>query len=448
MASHKYWRVVSIKKAASGNECGFDEVEMAATVSGSNLASGQTYTASSTKGASNTADKAFDGSNSSDWVTSGFTNWGWIQVEFATAQSIGEIRLMPPTTSGAGAPVSIMLLACDDGAFSPATTEIYLIKSGLTYTANTFTSVPVPANPIPAMTSIPTVVYWRAVILSKNGTAEYYMAEMEMATSVSGTDQCTGGTASSASSSSLNTIARLFDNSLSNDHASENNHQAGWVQYALSSATKIKEFRITASSSQSGRAPKDIVFMASSANTDYDATNQDWVIVKRSTSQTGWTANEVRSFSWDDPGVFGNLAATLADDTVAATGSVPVVGNLAATLAADAVAATGSVPVIGNLAATLDADTLAATATVLLSGNLAATLSDDAAAATGYPGDAVVGVVGESPIILDDDTLDATATVELLGDLAVTLDGDGLAALAIVGSNGPFTRRRMLVLNG
>jgi hypothetical protein len=124
-----------------------------------------------------------------------------------------------------------------------------------------------------------------------------------------------------------------------------------------------------------------------------------------------------------------------------------VTGDLAATLDADTVTALGSVPVVGTLAATLAGDTVASTADVELYVTLEATLAGDVVSATGYPGEGAIGVLGDTPIILEDDAVDATATVDLFGDLAVTLDADLVAAFAVSGTNGPFERRRMVVLN-
>ncbi|MEO3475778.1 hypothetical protein AAFN86_28260 [Roseomonas sp. CAU 1739] len=145
--------------------------------------------------------------------------------------------------------------------------------------------------------------------------------------------------------------------------------------------------------------------------------------------------------------VTGDLAATLDSDTVAATVSVPIVGTMAATLDNDTVAATTSVAISGNLAATLDSDTVVSTVTVPLSANLAATLDDDVVGATAYPGDGAVAVLGDTPVTLDGDTVASTVTLDLIADLAATLDGDTVAAYVIAGSNGPFTRRRMLRLS-
>ncbi|MEO3474434.1 hypothetical protein AAFN86_21390 [Roseomonas sp. CAU 1739] len=67
--------------------------------------------------------------------------------------------------------------------------------------------------------------------------------------------------------------------------------------------------------------------------------------------------------------------------------------------------------------------------------------------ATAYPGIGAVAVLGDTPVALEDDVIAATVTLDLIADLAATLDGDTVAAYVIAGSNGPFTRRRMLRLS-
>lgn len=74
--------------------------------------------------------------------------------------------------------------------------------------------------------------------------------------------------------------------------------------------------------------------------------------------------------------------------------------------------------------------------------DLAVTLDDVALAAEG-----TVPLAGALAVTLDDVTLDATGTLSVIGDVAVTLDDVALTAFAVSGTNGPFARRRMLILN-
>lgn len=93
-------------------------------------------------------------------------------------------------------------------------------------------------------------------------------------------------------------------------------------------------------------------------------------------------------------GVSGTLAATNANDSVAASGTTTVVGTLARTNANDGVAASGSVgsSVTGTVAYTNVNDSSAATGTTTVTGTVARTNANDSVAASGSAG-AVTGTV-------------------------------------------------------
>jgi hypothetical protein len=101
----------------------------------------------------------------------------------------------------------------------------------------------------------------------------------------------------------------------------------------------------------------------------------------------------------------------------------------------------------GDLAITEDADTLDGSVFVPTSGLLDVTEEADALVASGQVGFGVSGSLGDVAIDEGDDTLAATGTIAAAGDLTVTEDADVLAAIGLAGSNGPFVRRRMLILN-
>lgn len=89
-----------------------------------------------------------------------------------------------------------------------------------------------------------------------------------------------------------------------------------------------------------------------------------------------------------DGTVNGQLAATEASDTAAATGFVPIAGILSTTEAQDVAQVVGEGSggqILGNLSATEAADVAAATGTVLVSGSVAASESPDTAEIDGRP---------------------------------------------------------------
>jgi hypothetical protein len=125
-----------------------------------------------------------------------------------------------------------------------------------------------------------------------------------------------------------------------------------------------------------------------------------------------------------DTGITGTLSATLADATLAATGTLPIAGTLAATMANATLSATGALPITGTLAATLASATLTAEGALSIAGMLSATLADATLAATGE-GPAPDPITGELAVTLADATLAATGRV---GDDARALGGDDAPA--------------------
>jgi len=112
---------------------------------------------------------------------------------------------------------------------------------------------------------------------------------------------------------------------------------------------------------------------------------------------------------------------TEANDTIAATGTLPIVGTSAPTEAGDTLSSTGTLPIAGVLAATEGDDSLSAV--------IQPTPIDGTAAIT-EEGD-TVSATGELPIAAalakteDDDTVSASSTVSISGTAAIT-EGDDI----------------------
>jgi hypothetical protein len=123
----------------------------------------------------------------------------------------------------------------------------------------------------------------------------------------------------------------------------------------------------------------------------------------------------------------GTLAATLANTTLAASGTVTssITGTLAATLADTTLAAAGSETISGTLGTTLGNTTLAASGTESLTGTLAATLADTALAASGV---VAISITGTLAATLDATNLVGSGVETVVGPLATTLAGATLAA--------------------
>lgn len=136
--------------------------------------------------------------------------------------------------------------------------------------------------------------------------------------------------------------------------------------------------------------------------------------------------------AWADgnnaPGaITGTLAITQANQTLAATGNVPVIGTLARTQANQTLVATGNVPVIGTLAVTEANDTIVAAGKVTVGGTLSITQANQTIVAAGK---VIVG--GTLAITQANQTIVATGKVTVGGTLAVTEANDTLVATGTV----------------
>lgn len=131
-------------------------------------------------------------------------------------------------------------------------------------------------------------------------------------------------------------------------------------------------------------------------------------------------------------GITGALTGTLADATLAATGTVAIAGTASVTLDAATSTATGTLAIVGTASPTLDAATLAATGALAISGAASITLDTATLAATGN-----AGVTGTADVTLDAATVAATGTLAIAGAASPTLadaTAAGTGALAIAGT--------------
>lgn len=158
--------------------------------------------------------------------------------------------------------------------------------------------------------------------------------------------------------------------------------------------------------------------------------------------------DEVVMLTWDNTkGITGQNFTWGSIWVYTAPRSDGVTGDLDVTAADAVLAATGSQPLVGTLTVTAADASLEAAGEVFVYGDLDAATADAALIASGVSGAGVIGSLGELSLFTDDAVLVATGAVDVLGDLDVVAEDAGLAAFAFVGSNGPFERRRVMLLN-
>ena len=135
---------------------------------------------------------------------------------------------------------------------------------------------------------------WRIYITAVQTAGNYAtIKEIEMRATSGGADQCNGG---NATASSYNTLGTPFLPSLAFDNDTSNNsvwqaHGSSlpqWISYIFPNSVDVTEVTIM-SWSTAGDAPKsfDIQY--------FDGT--DWQTMWSETNVTGWTSNQVRTFT-------------------------------------------------------------------------------------------------------------------------------------------------------
>jgi len=133
----------------------------------------------------------------------------------------------------------------------------------------------------------------------------------------------------------------------------------------------------------------------------------------------------------------GSLARTLADVTLSAAGTLVYSGTLARTLADATLSASGALTFSGTLARTLADATLAASGTLEYSGTVARTLGDVTSTASGLFSAPITGTLART---LADDTLSASGTLVYSGTLAQTLADATLVASGALVYSGTLAR--------
>jgi hypothetical protein len=131
----------------------------------------------------------------------------------------------------------------------------------------------------------------------------------------------------------------------------------------------------------------------------------------------------------------GDLAKTLDNVTLAATGQVAIAGTLAKTLANVTLSSAATLAIAGSEASTLADVTLSAAGAVTLTGSLSKTLGDVTLSAAG-----ALAISGTEATTLADVTLSAAGTSATTGDLAVTLGNVTLSSAGTITLSGALAK--------
>lgn len=134
---------------------------------------------------------------------------------------------------------------------------------------------------------MPSSTRWR-INFSASTTGYLYIAEIEMAISPGGSDQCIGGTATSSTNTTPYYPTNAFDDNTSTIwlNGTVLSTAAQWLEYQFITAVDIVEYRIQVLTSD---FPTAWTFEYYNGST--------WIIVDTRSGIGGWSANEKRTYS-------------------------------------------------------------------------------------------------------------------------------------------------------
>lgn len=303
--AHRYWRIHSTANGGATHttivELEMYEAEFGPNVCGSGTASASSFVSAATP---YTADRAFDGSlqdrvapgsaQQDMWV--GQTNNEWLAYDFGVgnAKSIVAIGMHGQTSPPSEMPTTFSVDYSDDGStWTTAWSETSISWAGREFKrfVNPATSTSYSGSPWGAH------VYWRLIIQSaQDNTTSPALAEIEMRATPSGSDQCSGGTASASSSFSGSFPAsNAFDNNVSTLWSAGNTvdgQNAPWLQYQFASAVHVAELVLTGRNDGFAQT-SPIAFALQYA----DASTGPWTTALAGNSLPTWSVGESRTYT-------------------------------------------------------------------------------------------------------------------------------------------------------
>lgn len=136
--------------------------------------------------------------------------------------------------------------------------------------------------------------YWRLFSVKSNDTANTAVCELEMFTSLGGTNVCTGGTAASSSNWAGWEAAKAFDGIKTGDQGwagSGGTYLNQWVSYDFGAGNEVEiiQVAVTARSTNLGNMPNLFAI-------EWSDDGINWTQKGHIPPQTSWGANETRTF--------------------------------------------------------------------------------------------------------------------------------------------------------
>src|SRR5262245_15623648 len=215
-------------------------LQMATTLGGADVCTGGTASAESQWDATFSAANAFDGNASTRWANGPDPSPSlpdWLEYQFPSAVSIVEYRIQAANAFANGSPKNWTFEFWDGSAWVVIDTR-WNEPSWTTGEVRTYTFATAALS------------RWRLNISAVQSGASASVATLQMASTASGTDLCTGGTARASSFwDATFGPALAFDGNAAtrwNNGPSGSPTLPAWLEYQFASAVSIVEYRIQA----------------------------------------------------------------------------------------------------------------------------------------------------------------------------------------------------------
>lgn len=396
MAAHRYWRLY-ITAVNANQYVGVSEIELFDAT----YADVTTGLAAANVTHSSRLGSAYNGSNVIDddfttlWHTNGATvpsvaNPEWVKIDLGAGNDKDVIALsIKGRITGEAyvpeqCPKDFKLQYSDDGAtwsdlFSvTGQTGWGVIGERRFFNASGSTEM-VPPPPPSAAVGTASKRFWRVRTTAVDGDLNAFgLQDIEFHTTVGGAQAATGGTAYAANTySGLPSYA--FDSGTTEWIGADTKE---WIGYLFPAATEVVELKIKAGNTEPDQSPKDFVV-------EYLDGAGVFQTAHSVTGSSGWTSNEVRTFtvgSADVTRALTGVSAAVAVGTAAPSTTTALTGAAAAVAVGTVTAETGVVVALTGVTGTGAAGTVASSST----SNLALTgVAAAVAVGTAAPGTAV-----------------------------------------------------------
>lgn len=277
MANHRYWRIYATANNGSSN-CSVGELQFRTTAGGADQCTGGTAIESDHGGAY-VAANAFDDNTGTFWWTS-TARPNWIGYDFGAGneKDIVEVSMAPRSDGYYYETPGDFKLQYSDNGTDWTDSQGWEGQIWSSATARVFTSG---------------TRRYKIVITHNNASdaGNIAIAEMEIHTSISGSDVCSGG-----ASFGTGQLSDSYAPSKAFDNDTGTMWNQGWVSncgvgYDFATSQIILEYTVRSRGDGCpGDAPKDWTFQRT---TD----GLTWTTVGTETNQTSWSAGEVRTFT-------------------------------------------------------------------------------------------------------------------------------------------------------